>query len=332
MSISELLAELDLSGEGPVGVPDFLGGAAIEDFSFDFGSPSGGPSFDLECVARLNGSLTHPTQSGETGDESSSIGFHVLQEGRGAARVDGRLTLGGLDFDMTVSERAGAQVALGVYHDPVGAPMTLATVLRQVIGDEPGGFGEGVELTLHDAVVAVVGGEGDEDSKVMLAVDLGAGLSLSDLPLVGRQLPLEDSVRMAYRLLVTSTGTGPEDIASVNHILAERRLAPRLQLEPGAAVAIAARLELGDEVQLLDLPLSVADTSAEPAEGLPVVADSTAASDGVTWRAIQRDVGPLYLGRLGASFADGEITFLLDASLGAAGLRLGLQGLSLIHI
>ncbi|WP_367140756.1 MULTISPECIES: DUF6603 domain-containing protein [Streptomyces] len=67
------------------------------------------------------------------------------------------------------------------------------------------------------------------------------------------------------------------------------------------------------------VPASVPDGSSETPAGLPLVA----------WLKVQRNVGPLNLGRVGVGFADGTVWVLFDASLGMAGLTVGVDGLGM---
>lgn len=69
-------------------------------------------------------------------------------------------------------------------------------------------------------------------------------------------------------------------------------------------------------------------------DGVPVPDGGGPRGDGtglplVAWLDVQRSVGPLNLGRVGVGFADGTVWVLFDASLGMAGLTVGVDGLGL---
>ncbi|GHC39762.1 DUF6603 domain-containing protein [Streptomyces cinnamoneus] len=80
---------------------------------------------------------------------------------------------------------------------------------------------------------------------------------------------------------------------------------------------------------------SGASKDAAPAgtpAGAPADASAGASASGVplvAWVDVQRAVGPLNLRRVGVGFADQTVWVLFDASLGMAGLELGVEGLGL---
>jgi len=57
--------------------------------------------------------------------------------------------------------------------------------------------------------------------------------------------------------------------------------------------------------------------------------DQSSKIPGVQWFNIQKSAGPLYFGRIGVRFEDGELTFLLDAAMKVGPLNVSLDGLSL---
>ncbi|MEU7136321.1 DUF6603 domain-containing protein [Streptomyces sp. NPDC046261] len=67
-------------------------------------------------------------------------------------------------------------------------------------------------------------------------------------------------------------------------------------------------------------------------DGTPVTGSGNGGATGlplVAWIGVQRSAGPLTLRRVGAGFADGTVWVLFDASLGMAGLTVGVDGLGL---
>jgi hypothetical protein len=100
-------------------------------------------------------------------------------------------------------------------------------------------------------------------------------------------------------------------------------------------LALATHLQLGAAPIDLNLPVALdqrgqlTDASSDPsAPSTPVPPGSTPAPDGVSWIDLQKAFGPVHFERIGLRYRGGDLTFLLDAALVAAGLTLTLDGLA----
>ncbi|MGW1071930.1 DUF6603 domain-containing protein [Streptomyces sp. NPDC002537] len=126
---------------------------------------------------------------------------------------------------------------------------------------------------------------------------LAKGLAFTvDLKLPGRSEPTSLAVR----------GAGRESRTDGSHDAGGKAPAPaprtQVIMQDGEPVTPAAPV-----------------TEGTGGSGLPLVA----------WIGVQRSVGPLSLRRVGAGFADGTVWVLFDASLGMAGLTVGVDGLGM---
>ncbi|MEV8477066.1 YncE family protein [Streptomyces sp. NPDC051173] len=184
------------------------------------------------------------------------------------------------------------------------------------------------------------------------AVRVGVGLDakLSDVPLLQGQIPEEQDLGVSgLGILLTSEELRPDRVTELNKALAASDatlpLLPADGLGKGMAFTVALQLPGHSETTSVvvrgDSRKSKASVPAQQPrtitqDGTPVLGDvpeaPTATPSGlplVAWLKIQRKVGPLNLSRVGVGFADGTVWVLFDASLGMAGLTVGVDGLGL---
>ncbi|WP_344962466.1 YncE family protein [Streptomyces thioluteus] len=164
------------------------------------------------------------------------------------------------------------------------------------------------------------------------AVRVGLGLAarLSQVPLLQGQIPdVEDVGLCGLGALAASGKLDAARVAELNKALtaADAEL-PRLPADGLAkGMAFTVDLKLPGRTGTTSLAVrgaggggkALAAQGGNGGSGLPLVA----------WIGVQRSVGPLTLRRVGVGFADGTVWVLFDASLGMAGLTLGVDGLGL---
>lgn len=166
----------------------------------------------------------------------------------------------------------------------------------------------------------------------LFAVDINVEFDLTHLPLVGQLMPPEERVGVKPLQIVATHGSFTEqNISTVNDLVPQGvNHLPANALETGLAFNLV--LELGDRSQPLALPAVDRGATAAPA---PATTKSPAVTDdNVLWFKVQRAFGPVHFERIGLQYRHpagkgASIAFLLDGSLSAGGLTLGLQGLSI---
>ena len=161
---------------------------------------------------------------------------------------------------------------------------------------------------------------------------MGSGLNLSNLPLVGKVFPPDQTIKLAYRVLVASQDLSTEEVGAINALLPDGIAA--LPDQPPSEKAIpkdfglAVSLQLGTSTVHMALPVAIDQTGGEQ-DTLPVEVGTPAQPDaGVKWFSLQKSVGPVHFQRIGVRYQAPELWFLLDASLSTAGLTLSLDGLA----
>ena len=205
--------------------------------------------------------------------------------------------------------------------------MNLGTLLSG-IADVPGL--SALSIDLKDALLAYDDTAGGS-AGVVFGADIGAGVDLANLPLVGRAFPSNSTLALAFQPLVASAAFTEAALDGLRPLVPSGGLAlPRGPLSRG--LTLATRLQIGDRPVDLSLPLSLdrATGQVQPTPGAtaPPPAGSTAATDGTHWIKLQKSFGPLHLERIGARYDQGDLWFLLDGALAAGGLTLELDGLA----
>lgn len=185
------------------------------------------------------------------------------------------------------------------------------------------------------------------------AVRAGVGLDvkLSDLPLLQGQIPEgQDLGVCGLGVLLTSDELKTDRITELNKALtasdATLPLLPADGLGKGLAFTVGLRLPGHSETTSVvvrgDRKKAKASVEA-PARPRLITQDGTPVAENVAedapttptglplvaWLKVQRDVGPLNLSRVGVGLADDTVWVLLDASLGMAGLTVGVDGLGI---
>ncbi|MFI1797369.1 DUF6603 domain-containing protein [Streptomyces sp. NPDC020379] len=181
------------------------------------------------------------------------------------------------------------------------------------------------------------------------AVRAGVGLDakLSELPLLQGQIPEgQDLGVCGLGVLLASDEVKADRITELNKALAASDgtlpLLPADGLGRGSAFTVDLRLPghsettsvvvRGDhrKTKALARPRLITQDGTPVAETLTGNAAATATGlPLVAWLKVQRDIGPLHLSRVGAGFADDTVWVLFDASLGMAGLTVGVDGLGI---
>ena len=324
----------DLASHFGFGLPPVLRELAIVGIDLTFSTTTGGqPASDLRfsCKARL------PLSAERQLDAELVIELHSQGPGSYSRSVGGTLAIGKHTFVLAFSgEQHDGQSAsrLIACFSNAGGPRAfrLHDMVAEVSIEAAALVPPTFEIDIKDVVF--VYGAGDTPL-CLFGVDLGAAISLANLPLVGQELGPD--VRLAVddlQIVLASRAVSQAEAAAINAQLPAQvaRLPGSATSGDAAAVVLkrglnaSATLQLGPSRQPLALPMG-GDTPApqpatQPADTAVVVADDT------KWFAIQKSFGPVHFARVGFQYKNQAIWFLLDASLSIGGLSLALAGLA----
>ncbi|PAX59976.1 hypothetical protein CK510_04265 [Brunnivagina elsteri CCALA 953] len=252
---------------------------------------------------------------------------------------DGHITIGSLKFALIFDTDKNSTSFLAAYHDEQTVKIKdLIGCLDPKLKNE---IPEGLEISLKDALFAYSQKKIPEPSvsNFLFGLNIGGGLNLSNLPLVGRKFSPDRTLKISLQILVTKADFKKEELQIFNTLYTEGGIQlpttdinQRLDLIPS--------IQLGSEIQQLELPITInkqtgqieGTTAARNNNLLPSVvtpsSSPTQISDSTKYFPLQKSFGPVHFQRIGLKYQDSKIWVLLDASLSLAGLSLSLDGLS----
>ncbi|HKQ91674.1 MAG TPA: DUF6603 domain-containing protein, partial [Blastocatellia bacterium] len=228
-------------------------------------------------------------------------------------------------------------------------PLNLGDLIRSIVQEDPAPAWthalDSISIELKDALFAF--SKTGEEKKFLFGLDIGADISLAQLPLVGKEFPPDRTVGINdLQILVASKPFSVAEVKKLNGLipagvtklpdLSQNTSGQNLNQADSTTIAlkqglnVGATLKLGDTTRSLSLPV-VAGGSSQTT-GSPATTSTTQAmttTDNAAWLKIQKSLGPVHFERIGVQYKDAAIWFLLDASLAAVGLTLSLDGLSI---
>ncbi|ATB44685.1 DUF6603 domain-containing protein [Corallococcus macrosporus] len=235
--------------------------------------------------------------------------------------VDGAGTLA---FDLNLQHDRFGKTVLSSFQAADSASRDLKDLLGGVSPDLAQAVPAGMTVQLTDAHFAAVQPQGPY--KLLFGVDLGGGLNLAKLPLVGGFIPAGQEVRLAYQVQAASQAFDEDDMKALAELFTQQKVT-LLPSPVAQGLSFHGTLTLGDKKLSLDLPVKLDKDTGQvvPDEGGPSTFASTAGA--VKWFQTQKAFGPIHIERVGLKYADKQVEVLLDASMSVAGLSLGLSGM-----
>jgi hypothetical protein len=332
--IGKLIADL---GErvGGFTEPAALAGLIIENLRLAIDTQS--KNFTFTCEAKF------PVD----GQEIDIVVFLDLkkQEQSYSAFFSGKITVAQLEFDVIFNQDQSATLFLASYENLAGGKIPLGTLIGKISNNEELlKIANSLSIELKDALfvfekkkaTAAIPGEDKQAtavSKFLFAADVGAGINLSNLPLVGQVFPKEQTLRASFRPIIASAVFEPGEINTIKGLLPSGATPLPDKQIPGKQLLLSANLQLGETSFPLELPVSANQVSpasaGKPGTTAPAVGNPPPVpADGVRWIDMQKSFGPVQFKRVGLQYEEKVLWFFLDASLAAAGLTLSLDGLA----
>ncbi len=188
----------------------------------------------------------------------------------------------------------------------------------------------------HGEVVLVAAPPGvDGAGALRLArLQIGAGLSLEELPVLGELVSGPDE--LGIRALELRWSSRPVTAAAAASVI-ERLASTGPPLPPTLAAAWAGGLELGATFVVGGRPLTLPPLDADvgraaaPAAAGSVSVDgadaAAAPTDGMSWLSVGRAAGPVRIERLGLGFRDGGVSIGVDGGFTAGPVGMSVRGL-----
>ena len=197
-------------------------------------------------------------------------------------------------------------------------------------------YGNAVFVAYHDATA--------NKWVFYFGVAIDKPLDLSNLPVLDHVLSKDEKIEVRdMQALITSSPLDPSVPAQKDEIDALNRKIPdkypRLpdQGLPGQ-VAISAVFNFGGDTYPLSIGTpAAANAATSPSVGragaaggpnAATVPPPQAAADGTSWFNIQKSFGPVTFQKVGVRYQESVLWFVIDASMTAAGLGIGVEGLA----
>lgn len=171
--------------------------------------------------------------------------------------------------------------------------------------------------------------------------ELNLNIDLSELPLIGDQIPFDpNSNYLEIRLLVSTKTFDEKELTTINELLSELESPVEIpspstcqQLTKGAS--IAAKLELiGIYKQSWFIPLVVKHPTGGTGEIITITQNTNDTETLITitgnsaWFTVQKSFGPIYIGKIGLLYLKGGIQLVIQTTLQISRFALSLIGLS----
>jgi hypothetical protein len=260
-------------------------------------------------------------------------------------RFGGHITVGTLKFDLNFVQDDISDLFLASYkHASEQQSIRIKDDIVAHISSEAAKFiPDSLEIDLKDVLFGFR--KTNTESKFFFGLDVGTSISLSNLPLVGREFPPDQTMSVDdLRLLMASKPLTRTETDAFDALIPPSM--SKLSVEPDDAASsaakavipkgltVSAKMSFGSSTKILSMPFAASADAAVP----PTVSDAQGASpavaedsstDGVKWFNLQKTFGPVHFERVGVQYQDAVLSFLLDAALSAAGLTLSLEGLSI---
>ena len=342
-----------------VKLPEFLKTIELDKLTVDFNPTS--KKFDFT----IGGGLPVEDKRLEI-----TLGVHIEnKKNQFEFELSGALTIDEFEFDMSFLHEGATNCFVAVYTHtgkPTALPLRkfvndyLSSSIADIVPEDLNidiknilfafNSTSAAKLENDSALIVESSGQSGSKAKFVFALDVGAGIELSKLPLVGKQFPPDATVGVEdLQLLIASKELTKTEVAVFNRIIPEKatRLPENNQNKNKKAdvdetllsdatetavipkgLTVSAKMKFGSLENTLSLSASGSKPSDKQIVAQPVSADVSTSNDNVKWFNLQKKFGPINFERIGVKYQDAVLWFLLDAALSASGLTLSLQGLS----
>jgi uncharacterized protein DUF6603 len=353
--IGELIGSL--GEEFGIALPDFVNDIALKELAVTFSTTNEAKQQSAEQGASQQ-TTQQPTSSSDLlfnceggftiGDQPDDkpvdmvLGIDVARSSTGSYsnKLNGRLTVGSLMFSAAFSEDMSSSSFGATYsHTGEQQRITVKEIIAAASSSIAAYIPDVLTIELKDILFAyskTTTGAGPE-TKFLFGFDVGTGINLSNLPLVGHEFPPEATIGVDdLQVMVASKAFNQTLVSQLNGLLPEGvTKLPSRDLNSG--VGLSAMMNFGDSPNQLDLPVANDGAASQQTTGSSTAiagapttsVSSTQTSDGVKWFTLQKAFGPVSFQRVGVQYKDNAVWFLLDAGITAAGLTLNLNGLSM---
>lgn len=180
-------------------------------------------------------------------DASVDINLTPVPAGGYDIHFSGQLLIAELAFDLIFDKAPDAAHLIAVYENHGGGQIDVGNLAAAISGNSPIAGLDQLRFALKSAMLAVQ----DQPKGWLLALDIDAGVNLSNLPLIGKLLPSGETLRLMFTPIVASTTFDPPAIKAIEKVAPDK--APALPAQGiGPALSLFTTLQIGDLRMHLD--------------------------------------------------------------------------------
>ncbi|WP_339733646.1 DUF6603 domain-containing protein [uncultured Gimesia sp.] len=331
----------DLGSKFGITVPSPVANLELKNLKFKYAPATGSFSFTCEGDFKVHDTpvslvVTIDVTRSLTGDESKP---QTVKGKKGySATFGGQLTLSGLEFNLIFNTQSlGTDVFIASYsHTGEQKGISIHDLIAGISSDLASIVPASLAIGLKDAKFVFY--KDQSGKKFALGLDLSAGINLSDLPLIGAELPQDATISISdLQIVYASVAFEKQDVGVVNPLL-PKTVMPLPVSGAVAGLSAGAGMQFGSTPpQRLSLPISGSSPPAKPTGSLPkpagtagVAATASASTTSkVKWFDLQKSFGPVAFQRIGVSYEQQALWFLLDGSLTIGGLKISVIGMGI---
>ncbi len=347
--INEIVGEYRLLG-GPDGDP-----APARDKHIEFGVSGTLPLDNFSAFPSINFTTDHAADGTKTSAVDGLLILDFTQPEDDPNDPNARI----FEFGLNFANSNGSSFMLADFHLPEGHKIFLNTVVG-AIDSSLGDSMPDIELPLRTMFISYqsventaplpVDANGNEithQGNFLFGMALSTEMNFSKLPLVGGLLQEDETIGVEEMLLFYSTGDWTiGELESVNASLPEDTQLPTEEaLSAGAH--LCASVGLGDTIRNFSVGVGGSSSDSPAADAgaggsasangadASSSADATKAplpapspDDEGKWFNINKQLGPLYIARIGLYFLDSKLLFVLDSEMTIGPLTVALDDLS----
>jgi hypothetical protein len=253
---------------------------------------------------------------------------HKPDQASHALTFGGSLQLFEREFAVNYDSQGNTSLLVAAYDGAKAGQIEFKDFVGQISQELAAVIPRGVKIDLTRAQLAF--GKTGENSKFLFGVELGAGIQLSNLPLVGQIFDRSQTLSVVLQILAANADFEEDEVKRINQLTASgvTKLPESKISVSERKVHLKASVQFSGISQRLDLPLETNVESAPAVASPGIVSTATKEEKSVKWFTIQKAIGPLHFERFGIGLRAGNIEYLLDASLVTAGLTISLEGLA----
>jgi len=265
-----------------------------------------------------------------------TVTIEVTNQGTNYTKAfGGWITIGSLQFTLNFIQNNTSDFFVATYsHTGEPQAVSIKDLMASVSSSVAAYIPDVLEVELKDVLFAYSKTTGTSpETKFLFGFDVGTGINLSNLPLVGHEFPPDQTIGVDdLQVLVASKLFNLSLVSQLNALFPEGvTKLPSRDLNSG--LSISAIMQFGGSPDTLDLPVAsdspTTQATTSSTTGMTTTAGSTSTStDNIKWFTLQKAFGPVSFQRVGVQYKDEAVWFLLDAAITGAGLTLSLNGLS----